>query len=64
MKLKKRKIVYERYQERLDNIKGIQIRQDQPGVQNNYAYFPIVLENYKYSRDELLDKLKKGKYTS
>ncbi|SFM25797.1 dTDP-4-amino-4,6-dideoxygalactose transaminase [Gracilibacillus orientalis] len=58
--IRKRKIVYERYKERLSHIKGIRIRVDQPNVENNYAYFPIILDDYIYHRDELLAKLKQN----
>lgn len=58
--IKKRRIVYERYKERLSDIKGIKIRSDQPNVENNFAYFPIILEDYIYNREELLAKLKQN----
>lgn len=53
----KRKTVYDRYMERLDNIKGIKINKIKKGIKSNYAYFPVVFDGYKYSRDEVFDKL-------
>jgi dTDP-4-amino-4,6-dideoxygalactose transaminase len=54
----KRKIVDERYIGRLSSIKGIKLRKSQPGVKSNYAYFPVVFDGYKMSRDEVFEKLK------
>ncbi|NLW91175.1 MAG: DegT/DnrJ/EryC1/StrS family aminotransferase, partial [Syntrophomonadaceae bacterium] len=30
----------------------------QTGVKSNYAYFPVVFDGYKMSRDEVFEKLK------
>ncbi len=54
----KRKIVVERYMERLSNIKGIRLGNIQDGIKSNYAYFPVVFNGYKQSRDEIFEKLK------
>lgn len=54
----KRKVIVGRYIERLRNIKGIRLSKIQDGVKSNYAYFPIVFDGYKYSRDEVFKKLK------
>ncbi|WP_107942073.1 DegT/DnrJ/EryC1/StrS family aminotransferase [Metasolibacillus fluoroglycofenilyticus] len=54
----KRKLVAERYKEQLSGIAGIQIPSRQEGVQSNYAYFPVVFDGYKYTRDEVLERLK------
>ncbi len=53
----KRKKVAERYRERLGNITEIQLTPVQDGIVSNYAYFPIVTKGYKYSRDEIAQKL-------
>ena len=29
-------------------------------VKSNYAYFPVVFDEYKYSRDEMFEKLKQN----
>lgn len=54
----KRKNVVERYIEKLSGIEGIKLIQPQEGVISNYAYFPVVFDNYKFSRDEILARLK------
>jgi len=56
--IEKRKAVVERYVERLSNINGIKLSKSQSGVKSNYAYFPVVFDGYKMSRDEVLEKLK------
>lgn len=55
----KRKTVAERYRMKLENIEGIKLSAIQEGVKQNYAYFPVVFDNYKYTRDEVFDKLGK-----
>ena len=54
----KRKMVVEHYRERLSNIEGIKLSVLQTGVVSNYAYFPVVFDGYKYSRNEVFDMLK------
>lgn len=53
----KRKAVVMRYRERLSGVKGIRLCVDQPGVKPNYAYFPVVFEDYKYTRNEVFARL-------
>jgi dTDP-4-amino-4,6-dideoxygalactose transaminase len=53
----KRKKVVERYIEQLKGIEGIQLNLPQEGVESNYAYFPIVFNNYKKSRDDVYEEL-------
>lgn len=53
-----RKQVVDCYKEKLSNIQGIKLCQPQEGVTSNYAYFPVVFDNYKYTRDEIYKKLK------
>ena len=53
----KRKIAAERYDERLSGVPGIRLRRAQEGVSSNYAYYPVFFEGYKYSRDEIFEKL-------
>ena len=55
----KRKAVVERYRNNLGNIEGIKLSSTQEGVKSNYAYFPVVFDNYKYTRDEVFEKLEK-----
>lgn len=53
----KRKKVVERYRERLDGIEGIKLSVIQENVESNYAYFPVVFDGYKYTRNEVFEKL-------
>lgn len=55
----KRKVIVGRYTERLSDVKGIRFCKIQSGVESNYAYFPVVFDGYKLSRDEVFEKLKK-----
>jgi dTDP-4-amino-4,6-dideoxygalactose transaminase len=56
--IEKRRAVFARYVELLSGTKGISLGQIQPGVKRNYAYFPIVFDGYKLSRDKVFAKLK------
>jgi len=53
----KRRGVVERYREFLHGVPGIRLCQEQPDVTPNYAYFPVVFDGYKYSRDEVFARL-------
>lgn len=55
--IRKRKIVVERYRERLSNIQGIKICREQEDVQSNYAYFPVMFDGFKRDRNEIFDIL-------
>lgn len=55
--IEKRKKVVERYRERLLNIEGIKIIHVPKKIKENYAYFPVIFDNYKYTRDEIFKKL-------
>lgn len=54
----KRKTVVERYRAQLSDVPGLRLSVIQPDVESNYAYFPVVFDGYKYSRDETFDRLK------
>lgn len=54
----KRKAVVEKYRERLEDVEGIVLCKQQRDVQSNYAYFPVVFDGYKYTRDEVYERLK------
>lgn len=54
----KRKVVVERYRERLGNVPGIRLCEPQEDVTPNYAYFPTVFDGYKYTRDEVFARLR------
>jgi len=54
----KRKTVAERYWQHLSGVPGIVLCKTQPEVHPNYAYFPVVFDGYKYSRDQVFELLK------
>lgn len=54
----KRKVAVEHYHERLGNVEGIKLCTIPSDVEFNYAYFPVVFDGYKYTRDEICDRLK------
>jgi dTDP-4-amino-4,6-dideoxygalactose transaminase len=54
-----RKMVVTRYEEVLDGVHGIKLIKDLPNVKRNYAYMPVLFDNYKKNRDEIFEELKK-----
>ena len=56
--IEKRRQVTLRYRERLENVPGIVLCRPQEGVKSNYAYFPVVFDGYRYTRDEIHANLK------
>ncbi len=54
----KRKIATEQYRLSLSGVSGITLCPEQEGVVSNYAYFPVVFDRYKYTRDEVFERLK------
>lgn len=57
--INKREVVVKHYHSRLSNVCGIKLLSPQSFVQNNYAYFPVVFERFKKTRDEIIDELAK-----
>lgn len=59
--IQKRKVVYERYQENLTDIKGVTVPTCTGGIslKQNYAYYPILLENYE-EREKMYNRLKQN----
>lgn len=55
----KRKCVTERYVRNLEEVDGIQLNAEQEGVEKNYAYFPIVIDEKELgaTRNEVFDAL-------
>lgn len=45
------------YRQRLSALPGITLCKPQDGVKENYAYFPVVFDGYKYTRDEVFNRL-------
>lgn len=60
----KRKAVVERYRERLSGVEGIKLSAVQENVESNYAYFPVVFDGYKYTRNEVYAKLEEQGVTA
>lgn len=60
--INKRKCVVEHYRKLLHNVEGIQLNPIQENVVQNYAYFPIVIDEKKFgsSRNEISDKLQQN----
>jgi len=54
----KRKRVVEHYRKRLSNIPGIILCEPQKDVVSNYAYFPVVFDGFKKTRDQVFEELK------
>ncbi|MBE6903286.1 MAG: DegT/DnrJ/EryC1/StrS family aminotransferase [Ruminococcaceae bacterium] len=57
--IEKRKRVAEHYRKLLSNVEGIKLCPLQEGVKSNYSYFPVVFDGFKYTRDQVIEKLKK-----
>ncbi len=53
----KRKLVVERYWSHLDGVDGIRLCKTQKDVEPNYAYFPVVFDEFGATRDEIFDAL-------
>lgn len=60
--ISKRKVVVERYRERLEKADGLQFNPIQEGVKSNYSYFPIIVNEKRFgaSRSEIADCLKRN----
>lgn len=56
----KRKAVVEHYRERLFGVPGIKLCKAQERVRSNYAYFPVVFEEYALTRDEVFELLREN----
>ena len=50
--ISKRKRIVERYREHLEGVPGVRICKPQKDVESNFAYFPVVFDGFKTSRDE------------
>lgn len=55
--ISKRKFVVNHYRERLSVVEGIKLSAIQENVEPNYGYFPVVFDGYKYTRNEVFEKL-------
>ena len=55
----KRKVLVDRYRERLSDIPGIRLCEENPRVKSNYAYMPVVFDGYVADRDTIFAELAK-----
>jgi len=57
--IEKRKVIDERYRERLADVQGIQLNIQQENVKSNYAYFPAIFDEKVFgaTRNEVADAL-------
>lgn len=62
--IEKRCKVVEHYRERLSGVEGIKLSAIQENVESNYAYFPVVFDGYKYTRNEVFSLLKQKGVTA
>jgi len=56
--IEKRKAVVDRYISNLENIEGIKLSKGKKEIKPNYAYFPVLFDGYKKTRDEVFENLK------
>jgi len=55
--IEKRRKVVERYRENLGGVMGIRLNAVDKDVVPNHAYFPVIFDSYRYSRDEVFNRL-------
>ncbi len=55
--IEKRSIIDDMYRKRLTNIEGITLSPICSEIKRNFAYFPVVFDGYKISRDGVAEKL-------
>ncbi len=55
--IEKRRRVTERYLARLAGVPGLRLAPVQAGVRANYAYFPVVFDGFRLTRDEVFARL-------
>ena len=55
--IEKRRRTVEHYRERLEGVPGLQLAVIQPEVRSNYAYFPVVFDGFRLSRDQAAERL-------
>ena len=55
--INKRRAVVEQYRNRLEGIPGIKLCEPQKDVEPNFAYFPVVFDRFRFTRDEVYEAL-------
>ena len=58
--IEKRKKIVDRYFKNLSDIKGVKLLKAQTGIKQNYAYFPVVFDGFKKTRDNVFEELMKN----
>ncbi len=48
------------YGKRLGGVEGIALPCSQPGVKSNFSYYPVAFDGYRFTRDEVFERLKAG----
>ena len=55
--IEKRRLVSERYDEHLSGVEGLRINVRQADTRPNYAYYPVVFDGFRLTRDEVFARL-------
>lgn len=55
--IEKRRLVAQRYDERLGGIPGLQLNAHPAEIQPNFAYYPVVFDGFRLNRDEIFARL-------
>jgi dTDP-4-amino-4,6-dideoxygalactose transaminase len=55
--IEKRRLVAQRYDERLGGVPGLQLNAHPAEIRPNYAYYPVVFDGFRLNRDEVFARL-------
>ena len=55
--IEKRRLVAERYDARLGGTEGLRLNAVRPDTRHNYAYYPVVFDGFRLTRDEVFARL-------
>ena len=55
--IEKRRLVAQRYDERLGGVPGLQLNAHPAEIRSNYAYYPVVFDGFRLNRDEVFARL-------
>ena len=56
--IEKRRRAVEHYDGRLKGVPGLKLNTVPENVRSNYAYYPVVFDGFRYTRDEVYERLK------
>ena len=62
--IRKRGQVVARYRQWLSGVEGIRLCEPQADVRTNYAYFPVIFDGYRDSRDQVYENLMRAGITA